>query len=307
MRNPLLAASGSAHTHDDELLIDIANKCITTADELQTTLKKLKGDSKGGFRDAFKKTVRAISKRKEIEQKKMELDAYQKTLDTHILARLDANSSESSQRYAQVLQRLNDLGVAIENTTARDTQAVSNHVQSAQVTALMESLRFAEIYARHEQIADAHKKTFEWIFRMPKNSDEKNVPKWASFTAWLEGEDVSSIYWIHGKAGSGKSTLMSYMVEDERTREALRAWCGDATVLTPAFFFWSSGSPLQKNVQGLLRSLLYQLLEGSEELKAELAMFQLGLKTLQGDKAWTERRLLSMLNKILDACGSKNL
>ena len=103
---------------------------------------------------------------------------------------------------------------------------------------------------------------------------------------------------------------MSYLVEDERTSAALRAWCGhDSTLLTPSFFFWSSDSNLQKSMQGLLRSLVYQLLEGSKALLDDFLNLlpRAGAPSICDDKAWTERRLLSILDKILELLISRGI
>jgi ABC-type molybdenum transport system ATPase subunit/photorepair protein PhrA len=40
-------------------------------------------------------------------------------------------------------------------------------------------------------------------------------PTWDSFTDWLLSS--STMCWIHGKAGSGKSTLMHFISEHEKT------------------------------------------------------------------------------------------
>ena len=287
-------------------MVEIATKCIATATDLQNVLRKLKKDPGGGFRDAFKKTLRTLTKRREIEQKKKDLNTYEETLRTHILTRLDTRAAKSSQGYEEVLQRLNSLGIAIERSDARQAQVVSESARSAKTAELLESLRFEDIFSRQEQITDAHRNTFQWIFGPPADRTPQTKPlqKWSNFVSWLEDkDDQSNIYWIHGKAGSGKSTLMSYIVDDERTRAALRAWCGhNSTLLTPSFFFWSAGSSLQKSVQGLLRSLIYQLLKANQKLQEDL-MDQLSPDSqLSGNEiVWTERRLVSLLDKVIEA------
>ena len=229
LRDPLQTAAGSARTRDDDLVLDIANKCIATADDLQTTLRKLNRDPNGGFRDVIKKTIRAITKKKEIEQKRKDLDQYEQALNTRILTRiltrLDSGAVKSSQGIDQVLQRLTDLGISIASSNATTSQVVSDQLdRSTFSTEFIESIQFADIFSRQEQIVDAHRQTFEWIFRSPQGAETKDVPQWANFAAWLENKDGSkNIYWIYGKAGSGKSTLMSYLVDDERTRTALQA------------------------------------------------------------------------------------
>jgi hypothetical protein len=78
------------------------------------------------------------------------------------------------------------------------------------------------------------------------------------FRAWLE--DGGGIYWVAGKAGSGKSTLMKLIVEHRETREALAIWAGDKVLVCPSFYFWYGGTQMQRSQLGMLRSLLHELL-----------------------------------------------
>ncbi|KAI1388692.1 uncharacterized protein F4822DRAFT_443533 [Hypoxylon trugodes] len=66
-----------------------------------------------------------------------------------------------------------------------------------------------------------------------------------SFIGWLK--HGSGIFYISGKPGSGKSTLMKYIA-------------GGKTLALGKFFFWKPGSPLQKSINGLIRALLHCLL-----------------------------------------------
>jgi hypothetical protein len=74
-------------------------------------------------------------------------------------------------------------------------------------SALLESLRFSNMTHRRAEIAEAHQKTFFWLLReeQPREDIARTRP-WNSFVQWLR--DGGDIYWINGKAGSGKSTLM---------------------------------------------------------------------------------------------------
>ncbi|PVH84734.1 hypothetical protein DL98DRAFT_584281 [Cadophora sp. DSE1049] len=125
---------------------------------------------------------------------------------------------------------------------------------------IIESLRFPERTVRHETVPQAHKRTFEWIFRDPV-ADGK---PWSDFGHWLE--TGAGIYWINGKAGSGKSTLMKFIVDHEMTRRMLRIWARNDDLETPSFFFWKSGKSIQRSQEGLLRSLLYEVLLKHPEL-----------------------------------------
>ncbi|KAI1348045.1 hypothetical protein F5Y01DRAFT_328896 [Xylaria sp. FL0043] len=118
-----------------------------------------------------------------------------------------------------------------------------------------------------------------------------------NFRKWLR-EDAS-MYWISGKAGSGKSTLMAHIIDDERTHEDLEIWSSGKRLRLLSFFFWRAGSQLQKSVLGLLRSLLYQLCH------LEPAIADAVLSRLSSPGAtmptWTERSLLSYTTEALQS------
>lgn len=66
--------------------------------------------------------------------------------------------------------------------------------------AILETLRYRGMNERRCNVVEAHAGTFEWIFD----------PHQTEFLKWLrEGSDL---YWINGSAGSGKSTLMKYLL-----------------------------------------------------------------------------------------------
>ncbi|OJI98022.1 hypothetical protein ASPVEDRAFT_441075 [Aspergillus versicolor CBS 583.65] len=72
----------------------------------------------------------------------------------------------------------------------------------------------------------------------------------------------NSVFFIYGKAGSGKSTLMKYLAgsENATVRGSLNKWAGGCRLVSVAVFFWNAGGSLQKSLEGLYRSLLYQVL-----------------------------------------------
>lgn len=121
-------------------------------------------------------------------------------------------------------------------------------------------LRFPEIENRRDRIPDAFKRTFEWIYSDPQETQRP----WNNFIEWLEND--KSLYWITGKAGSGKSTLLKFIYYDSRTKEHLQKWASPDPLVTAAFFFWNSGTKLEMSQEGLLRSILYDTLYQCPEL-----------------------------------------
>ena len=95
---------------------------------------------------------------------------------------------------------------------------------------VLDSLHFSEMNMRQDEIKDAHKQTFQWIFNQ---SDEGS---WYNFHDWLSKK--GGFYWICGKAGSGKSTLMRFIDNDERTSDCCRGWAEEERHFRAAYFFW---------------------------------------------------------------------
>ena len=119
---------------------------------------------------------------------------------------------------------------------------------------VLDLLHFRQISDRKESIKSAHENTFRWVLDETIDPSESRT----SLSQWIE--TGNGIYWINGKGGSGKSTLMKLILEDTRTLEYLERWSNSVAVLTPSFYFWYAGSTMQKSQSGLLRSLLFQVL-----------------------------------------------
>lgn len=176
--------------------------------------------------------------------------------------------------------------------------------------ALLESLKFPEMNYRHERIANTHGKTFLWAFRDP-NPFEK---PWDNFTEWLSSK--SGIYWIQGKAASGKSTLMRFIWRNQLTLYNLQRWSRGSQLAVAAFFFWNSGVPEQCSQLGLLRSLLFEMLNTQRALiphvfleqwrhYTELAAHDLPIPDITWSLAQLQgsfRRLIESANQMLKLC-----
>ena len=55
------------------------------------------------------------------------------------------------------------------------------------------------------------------------------------------------MYWVSGKAGSGKSTFMKHILDSPRTEECLKTWAGDDFLSIATISFWDSGTREQKS------------------------------------------------------------
>jgi len=144
--------------------------------------------------------------------------------------------------------------------SARQIQVEQEMTMLMTENGILGSLDFPSILDRHEDVEIAHSKTFEWIFKDSQVGDKS----WNNFVEWLQRG--TGLYWINGKAGSGKSTLMKYIYGHSRTREELGKWAGGSPCDVCGFFFWNNGSEEQRSQRGLLRTLLFEILQIHRDL-----------------------------------------
>ncbi|KAJ4153692.1 hypothetical protein LMH87_010168 [Akanthomyces muscarius] len=150
-------------------------------------------------------------------------------------------------------------------------------------TCVLESLSFATMVDRRESVEKAHARTFDWIY---KDAENAQVP-WSNFVDWLRHGD--GIYWINGKVGCGKSTLMRYLYENKTTQQELATWAAGRPCEVYSFFFWNSGGEHQKSQLGLLRSLLFDILQRHRSLMRQVMPDVWGMWSARANAALEER------------------
>ncbi|RYO95808.1 hypothetical protein DL765_011770 [Monosporascus sp. GIB2] len=156
---------------------------------------------------------------------------------------------------------------------------------------LLDSLLFERIDSRHEEIRDAHTQTCEWLLQDPQYLDWLDPRKYSQHHGFL---------WIKGKPGSGKSTLMKFLLGNAKTTAAGR------NAVNLAFFFNARGGDLEKSTVGMYRSLISQLLERVPELQDVLDDLPRGL--LEGvDTHWDLGTVRKLLFKTIPKLGSRRL
>ncbi|KAF7535216.1 hypothetical protein G7054_g5559 [Neopestalotiopsis clavispora] len=148
------------------------------------------------------------------------------------------------------------------NVVQKRPRIEMKHTRREKIEAhIISSLRYSQINDRETSISEAYRETFQWMFK-----DSPLDRKDTKFREWLESGD--RLYWITGKAGSGKSTLMKYISNFDGTsdgslecKEHLQKWAGgEDRLVVASFYFWASGSSIEASQHGLYRSLLYQIL-----------------------------------------------
>ena len=191
-------------------------------------------------------------------------------------SRMETTDQKSGVESLRISMITDTKDIMMEYPMDEERQTQISHEQKGDLQKFFLSiLRYDGIDDRVERITKAHEKTFRWIFERDQPPD----CRWSNFRIWLESD--SKLFWVTGKAGSGKSTLMKFICQfddssvshsmsnipptesagsDPRCAPFLRTWAGGRRLVIATFFFWNSGSEIQRNQHGLWCSLLYQIL-----------------------------------------------
>lgn len=211
--------------------------------------------------------------------------------------RVESEAKGINERVAGVGQQV---GVVITHQKSQMNDQVRER--------FLESLRYQGFNERRNQIDSAYPSSLKWIFVGNNNDDSDEDSdegsneeracfpeiKWDSFSDWLSSAD--KIYWISGKPGSGKTTLVKYILDHQRTKECLNIWSPGCTIAS--HYFWKPGSDMQRNMKGLLCSLLYQLLVDNATALENVTSSLSGSKRSCTD--WSRDELHSALLTALD-------
>lgn len=189
---------------------------------------------------------------------------------------------------------------------------------------LLRSLKYSSMNERRNRITNPAADTFEWIFHPEKFEehldrdgsgvdeddmlseyyfrlrDPESYHKAMSarktvslqFLEWLRSVD-KDFFWISGKPGSGKSTLMKFLATHPKTLDGLRT--SGKSFLVLSHFIWSAGQPMERQIKGVLCSLLHQLLESVKEITG--AVLEQYSYTASKDSIhdWSESELTAVL------------
>lgn len=169
---------------------------------------------------------------------------------------------------------------------------------------ILQSLQFPDMLHRQQTIDPPAEGTFEWVFtgespyqKQPakyKDLRDIDLDRRGRLLRWFSSDEP--LFWINGKPGSGKSSLMCYLANDDRTMKALESRSSEHTVHIVKFFFWRTGSPLQRSISGLLRSLLYQIFMLDSNMIDKL----IAQGSMKRHPTWEQVELLRTLKAALD-------
>jgi len=194
------------------------------------------------------------------------------------LRNIDKNTKEYGQQILQLIRPQTDvkmqeardiLAYAIDSqwlpinsmtVTAAEPEDFGIRIREERLAEMINSsLLFETINHREETVPKAYSDTFKWVLESPQCAPD-GAPLWADLREWAT-DQTNSIYWVSGKAGTGKSTLVKFLARNERLTGSLRQWAGQSDLLLATYYSWNAGDSLQKSHKGLLRAILYHCLK----------------------------------------------
>lgn len=298
-------------TQADRDLVEVAGGCIKASEDLLAMIEEV-SVPKGQRplpRQAASRAIKATFFKGKIQSLERDLLRWQRserTMDTYLLAQI-ANRNRQEEVFGSQLREM-------ASVLSKDHQTVfAEHTPSASKSSmeksllhnvdhmggdttsqrqhdhLLASLKFPEMNARANQIESKHSGTFSWVFNAESGRQH-------CFPGWLES--TGDLYWIVGKPASGKSTLIKYLVTAPETQQALERWHPETKLLSHAF--WSPGSPMQKDIRGLLASLLHQLFVNSKTLALRLLRNDQNLLRKDFISDWSTCELKHLLMQCLE-------
>lgn len=155
---------------------------------------------------------------------------------------------------------------------------------------VLRRLYFEDMYKRADAITDATDGTFDWLLTDDEEGSRPSTPlqtsngdgnyKPKTIKRRQEEEERQrrqqnaakicdfvqhggGVFFFRGKPGSGKSTLMKYLVQGRGRRKLdgmLREWAGEKRLLHVSTMFLLHGTPLQRSLEGFYRTFFFELL-----------------------------------------------
>ncbi|OTA98837.1 hypothetical protein M426DRAFT_16998 [Hypoxylon sp. CI-4A] len=200
------------------------------------------------------------------------------TLKTQINVTAESSEKNASARHLATRNHL----------TSELTKNKEHNKREGLATRILSTLRFPEMNARENNIMEASEETTRWIF------DEANSN--LRFSKWLETD--GPVFWISGKPGSGKSSLMKFLVSDAGTKQRLEKW-RLGVVIYRYFFVEVCTNPLQREFRGCLQALLYQILDSNPHILDLILKQRPSLEAKHSGYDWSVEELRDVLLEAL--------
>ncbi|KAL9573479.1 hypothetical protein ACKAV7_002023 [Fusarium commune] len=328
------------HTKDEKELKEIADQCAKAAAELEDRLGDLLcHNSPGNAFKAMLVLLKTWRSKRSIERLENRLYGNKDILETHLLVsvfkRSDAIALQQKQEFQNLSkslqsfitqyatgetqmsslirsenaalmhcmkQKISEAEVSVKGHITDAIKGINvQHTSEAERFRLLQSFHYRELNLRRNQIHPSYNDTFCWIL-------EDNDIRWESdksFVTWLASD--CQIYWISGKPGSGKSTLIKYLVDHPKVLSLLN----DSTEAPNekfkiiSHFFWKAGGGLMNNLKGMWLSLTSQMLKTMPEMSDYILAAYPSSTMKQFDSDWSGPEIREVFLAIIARCNSK--
>ncbi|KAK7973104.1 hypothetical protein PG988_007238 [Apiospora saccharicola] len=228
--------------------------------------------------------VKLLSGRKVVDDTSSYINAPEIEVTEHI----GQNHMEMCRFMGPCDPEYRKVSAAVARLISRKETAMAspNHTREPEVDQgalqkIVDSLVFDQHDARHHNIKSAHAKTCKWLLRSKIYGD------------WVKSkhlEDNHGFFWMKGKPGTGKSTIMKFLFANARRTMK------DKILIS--FFFNARGHALERSTTGLYRSLLLQLLEQKPSLQEVLGFDSLRNR---GTSGWSLELLKSLFEQAVQS------
>ncbi|KAI1501058.1 hypothetical protein F5X99DRAFT_211872 [Biscogniauxia marginata] len=276
--------------HDDTI-IKVLEDMDKARKELQRILDICKARKTQNVLATTVAAVKYWKSRYDINRLGKQLDGCRQQLDSLLTIRI-------SQQVARIIDMLDNFGSALNDirdslkikSRTKDVKGVRDASAKAKQLMIMRQVLQAlgSPGERYDMVREATEDTFEWLFQEPDSSSRDDnaasddrilresfretrssrLEASESFRTWLL--HGTGMFHISGKPGSGKSVLMKFIMEHKKTRDLLLKWAEGKQLVYSKFFFWKPGNWRQNTLRGLVRGLLYDVLDNQPNLVHDL-------------------------------------
>ncbi|KAI1269316.1 hypothetical protein F5Y18DRAFT_374216 [Xylariaceae sp. FL1019] len=260
---------------------DLLRQTQSLSKELLDILTKVKIKDPKSWREYIKVCVRLQLKKSDIALLEKRLGDLRSQVMLNQLSMMRDENSELNKKLDQVQESVKDLSsdrwlefkqnreAVVRLLRGHYAQSLVKNIRGLEHAArlaetqsrVLSQLRFEVLHRRRDQVWNANYGTFAWMLNQrSQQSEESTLMRQVreAFTTWLESGE--GVFHVSGKAGAGKSVLMKLLASHPETRRYLEIWADGSNLCTASFFFYNDGSIEEKSLEGLYRSVLYQIL-----------------------------------------------
>ncbi|KAI1121899.1 hypothetical protein F5Y10DRAFT_271626 [Nemania abortiva] len=323
LQRPLVPSTGQGNrpSKHDEPLAECAVACRRDCEDLLRIMNQLQTIATKGSRywHSFRAALAEVWKQHEIEDLRSRIaDRHRqmilllcaasnesiRALDNHVKdvgrgiwtlgtdSRLDSILSEVRSLQDRVTGLYQNKPVTTDyiNSICTGFSKLSLEAQDLKKEVqILSTINYSDRTARHQKIPVAHTRTFKWSLR----ETEETEVEYGKLRRWLKSDDA--LFWVSGKPGSGKSTFMKWIADSDETKKCLAVWAGKHEPLIVSHYFTIYGTPIQRSLEGLLRSLVFGILVRKPTLIPKLLVDR--WERSFGQPQWTQSELEALLRR----------